>query len=219
MSHESPDPRPEPVAPAALVRTDGSVTDRTWDGHLVPEGYSDMIDGVRELLDRIAAAVPGADLVASTTKAVAELNDRFAEHAVAEPDQLSGRLITVPGRAQLAVPAVHIDEIGEDGMSGHVWFGRHFLGSNGVVHGGAIPMLFDDLLGRFAIVGGGARSRTAFLHVDYRSVAPIETTLRVTAHVERVEGRKHFLRGELLDGDRLCAEASALFLTLKDGQQ
>ena len=219
MSDQPTDPSPEPVAPAAIVRTDRSVTDRTWDGDPVPEGYADMIDGLRELLDRVAAAAPDADVVAATTKTVAELNDRLAECEVPEPDQFSGRLITVPGRAQLAVPALHIDELDDERMSGHVTFGRHFLGSNGVVHGGAIPMLFDDLLGRLAIVGGRPRSRTAFLHVDYRSVAPIDVTLRVEAAIERVEGRKHFLRGTLSEGDRLCAEASALFLTLKDGQQ
>jgi acyl-coenzyme A thioesterase PaaI-like protein len=217
--HVSDESRPDPVAPAAIVRSDSSVTDRTWDGRPVPEGYLDMIDGLRELLDRVAGASPSADVVASTTKTVAELNDRLAEYEVDEPDQLSGRLVTVAGRAQLAVPALHIDELDEDHMIGRVRFGRHFLGSNGVVHGGAIPLLFDDLLGRFAIVGDRPRSRTAYLHVDYRSVAPIDVMLRVAAHVEREEGRKRFLRGTLHDGDRLCAEVTALFVTLRDGQQ
>ncbi|HEY2224430.1 PaaI family thioesterase [Actinomycetospora sp.] len=220
MSDESSDPsRLEPVAPAAIVRTDASITDRTWDGAPVPEGYTDMIDGLRELLDRVAAASPSADLVASTTKTVAELNDRLAECEVPEPDQLSGRLITVPGRAQLAVPALYIDELGDEHMTGRVTFGRHFLGSNGVVHGGAIPLLFDDLLGRLAIVGDRPRSRTASLHTDYRSVAPIDRTLLVAARVDRQEGRKIFLRGTLHDGDRLCAEAEGLFVVLREGQQ
>lgn len=220
MSDESPDPsRPEPVVPAAIVRTDATATDRTWDGNPVPEGYVDMIDGLRDLLDRVAAASPSADLVASTTKAVAELNDRLAECEVPEPDQLSGRLITVPGRAQLAVPALFVDELADGRMTGRVRFGRHFLGSNGVVHGGAIPMLFDDLLGRLAIVGDRPRSRTAYLHVDYRSVAPVEQELLVAAHVDRQEGRKIFLRGTLHDGDRLCAEAEGLFVALRPGAQ
>lgn len=217
MSDESSDP--QPVAPAAIVRTDASATDRTWQGDPVPEGYTDMVDELRELLDRVAAAAPSADLVASTTKTVAELNDRLAECAVAEPDQLSGRINTVPGRAQLTVPALHVDELEAGRMIGRVTFGRHFLGSNGVVHGGAIPLLFDDLLGRLAVVGGRPRSRTAYLHVDYRSVAPIHRMLRVEAHVEREEGRKAFLRGVLLDGDRLCAEATGLFVALRAGQQ
>lgn len=217
MSDEWSDP--QPVVPAAIVRTDATATDRTWQGDQVPEGYTDMIDGLRELLDRVAAAAPSADLVATMTKTVTELNDRLAECAVAEPAQLSGRINTVPGRAQLTVPALHVDELDGGRMTGRVTFGRHFLGSNGVVHGGAIPLLFDDLLGRLAVVVGRPRSRTAYLHVDYRSVAPIERELRVEAHVEGEEGRKEFLRGVLLDDDRLCAEATGLFVTLRDGQQ
>lgn len=205
---------------APLLPTDpDAVGDRTWLGEPVPEGYAGMIAELRELLDRVAAAAPTAEVVAATTKAAAELNACLAEHEVDEPAQFSGRLLTVPGRAQLAGPALHVDELDEHRMSGHVRFGRHFLGSNGIVHGGAIPLLFDDLLGRFSLVGGRPRSRTAFLHVDYRSVAPIDTDLRVTAWFEREEGRKRYLGGALHDGARLCAEGSALFVALRPGQR
>jgi acyl-coenzyme A thioesterase PaaI-like protein len=205
---------------APLVSTDpDDPAPRTWAGAPVPGGYTHMIDELRELLDRVAAGAPSEEVVADTTKAVAEINARLAEAEVDEPDRLAGRLLTALGRAQLAVPALHLDEVGEHHASGHVRFGAHFLGSNGVVHGGAIPMLFDDLLGRLAVVGGRPRSRTAYLHVDYRSVAPIDTELRVEAWFEHEEGRKRYLKGTLHDGDRLCAEASALFVALRPGAQ
>ena len=205
---------------APLGPTDPSRPDRvTWSGRPIPEGYADMIDELRELLDRVAGAAPSVELVTSTTKAVAEINAALADCAVDEPDQLSGRLLATAGRGALASPPLHVDEVGDDRMTGHVRFGRHFLGSNGVVHGGAIPYLFDDLLGRLDISGGRSRSRTAYLHVDYRSVAPIDTDLRVEAWFERQEGRKRYLRGTLAEGDRLCAEASALFVALKPGQR
>lgn len=211
-------PGPDALA-APLVRTDPRGTDReTWSGRPVPEGYTDMIDELRGLLDRVAAAWPGADVVARTRKAVAELDADLAAAEVPEPDQLSGRLVSAPGRAQLAVPCLHVDELDDHAVTGHVRFGRHFLGSNGVVHGGAVPMLFDDVLGRLALVGGRSRSRTAYLHVDYRAVAPIDTDLQVEAHFEREEGRKRFLRGTLRDGDRVCSEATALFVALRPGQ-
>lgn len=204
---------------APLARADPRRPDReTWLGRPVPEGYTDMVDQLRELLDRVAAAAPSADVVTRTTKAVAELNADLADHEVDEPDQLSGRLPTAPGRAQLAVPALHVDELDDHHVLGRVRFGRHFLGSNGAVHGGAIPLLFDDVLGRLALTGGRARSRTAFLHVDYRSIAPIDTDLRVEARFDSEEGRKLYVRGTLSDGDRLCAEATALFVALRPGQ-
>lgn len=219
MGVERAEPSEDNALAAPLVRTDPLGPDReTWLGRPVPEGYTDMIDQLRELLDRVAGAAPSAELVTRTTKSVAELNAALAACEVDEPDQLSGRLVTVPGRAQLAAPALHVDEIDDDHMTGRVRFGRHFLGSNGVVHGGAIPYLFDDLLGRLALAGGRSRSRTAYLHVDYRSVAPIDTELGVEAHFDREEGRKRFVRGMLSDGDRVCAEATALFVALEPGQ-
>ena len=203
---------------APLVPTDPDETaPRTWTGTPIPEGYTDMIDELRELLDRVATAAPSAEVVADTTKAVAELNAWLGEAEVDEPDRLAGRVPTALGRAQLAVPPLHLDEVDDAHASGHVRFGAHFMGSNDVVHGGAIPMLFDDLLGRLSVVGDRPRSRTAYLHVDYRSVAMIDTELRVEAWLERVEGRKRFLRGTLHDGDILCAEATGLFVELKPG--
>ncbi|GLZ47806.1 thioesterase [Actinomycetospora sp. NBRC 106375] len=205
---------------APLARTDPHAPDReTWSGQPVPEGYTDMIDELRELLDRVAAAAPDGELVTRTTKAIAEINAALADCAVEETARLSGRLLAAPGRGALGAPPLHIDEIGDDRVTGHVRFGAHFLGSNGVVHGGAIPYLFDDVLGRLDISGGRPRSRTAYLHVDYRSVAPIDTDLRVAAWFERAEGRKRYLRGTLSEGDRLCAEASALFVELRPGQR
>jgi acyl-coenzyme A thioesterase PaaI-like protein len=206
------------VAPLVPTDPDGAAA-RTWAGTPVPDGYPGMVDQLRELLDRVAAAAPTTELVADTTKAVAELNARLAEAEVDEPDQLSGRLPSAPGRGQLAVPPLHVAEVDGSRMIGRVRFGRHFLGSNGVVHGGAVPLLFDDVLGRLALAEGRSRSRTAYLHVDYRSVAPIDTELTVAAWFDREEGRKRYIRGTLSDGDRLCAEASALFVALRPGAQ
>lgn len=207
-----------PLAPP-LVPTDPDAveTETIW-GSPVPEGYPAMVAEVRELLDRIASAAPDAETVAGTTKAVAELNTVLAGWEVDEAHQLSGRLLEVPGRAQLTVPVVHVDEVDDHRMSGRVRFGRHFLGSGGAAHGGTIPLVFDDLLGRLAIVGGRTRSRTAFLHVDFRSVTPIDVELRVEGRIEREEGRKRHLVGTLHHGDVLCAEATALFVALRPGQ-
>jgi acyl-CoA thioesterase FadM len=60
--------------------------------------------------------------------------------------------------------------------------------------------------------------RTAFLHLNYRNIAPVEKTLRVEAGINRIEGRKIFVEGRLLDGDTVLADAEALFVRLKPGQ-
>jgi hypothetical protein len=62
-------------------------------------------------------------------------------------------------------------------------------------------------------------SRTAFLHVDYRKITPIDTLLVLRGRVTSTEGRKAFVSAELLDGeDTLLAEANGLMVRLLPGQ-
>ena len=55
------------------------------------------------------------------------------------------------------------------------------------------------VLGRLAGAGGRPRSRTAYLHVNYRSVTPLDRELQVQAAVDRVEGRKIWITAALRD--------------------
>jgi acyl-coenzyme A thioesterase PaaI-like protein len=104
-------------------------------------------------------------------------------------------------------------------VGGTARFRRFHLGRNGAVHGGALALLFDSLLGYTAFkLSESPRQRTAFLHVDYRKIVPVEKELRVDAGIDRIDGRKIFLTGRLLDGDAVLCEAEALFLTLLPGQ-
>jgi acyl-coenzyme A thioesterase PaaI-like protein len=184
----------------------------------VPDGFLDMIESLRELQDRVTAADPPADLVADVTKSVTELSARLAAHAVDERHQLVGHLPDVPGRGQTLVPPFVLDELDEQHARAHVRFGRHYLGGNGAVHGGALPLVFDELMGRLANTGDRKPSRTAFLNVDYRAITPIGAELRVSAWFEVEEGRKRFLRGAIHHGETLCAEAHGLFVELLPGQ-
>ncbi|SHN40029.1 PaaI family thioesterase [Cryptosporangium aurantiacum] len=177
-----------------------------------------MIDALRALQDDVTAAVPPPDVLVDTTKTLSELSERLRAYAAPERDQLTGRLITVPGRGQTMSPVLHLDEWSEHHARGHVTFGRFYLGGNGAVHGGAIPLLFDEILGRLANTGGRRPSRTAFLHVNYRSITPIGVELQIEGRFEREEGRKRFLTAELRHGDTLCADAEGLFVQLKPGQ-
>jgi acyl-coenzyme A thioesterase PaaI-like protein len=189
-----------------------------WAPADVPDGFLDMIDALRVLQDRVTAAAPPAYLVAEVTKTVTELSARLAEHAVDERHQVTGHLPDVPGRGQTLTPVLVLDEHDDQRATGRVTFGRYYLGGNGAVHGGALPLLFDDLMGRLANTGDRGPSRTAFLNLDYRSITPIEEELRVTAWFAAEQGRKRFLRGTLHHGDRLCAEAHGLFVELRAGQ-
>ncbi len=179
--------------------------------------YLGMIDALRVLQDRITGAAPSAELAAEVSRTLTDLAVQLGEYAVDEPGQIAGQL-ELPGRAQALVPVVHFDEQDEQHAVGRVTFGRFYLGRNGAAHGGAIPLVFDDVLGRLSNAGGRPPSRTAYLHVNYRSITPVGQELQVTARFDREEGRKRFLSGELRDGGTLCADVEGLFVALRPGQ-
>jgi len=180
-------------------------------------GYGAMVDALRMLLDQIAGSQPSGELVADAERQLAELTWQFAKSQVEERSQVFGHLTAVPGRGQVMAPAIAVDEHNSERASGHVTFGRFYLGGNGAVHCGAIPLAFDELMGRLANTGR-APSRTAYLHVNYRNITPIETRLSIEAHFESEEGRKRILRGVIRSGDTVCADAEGLFVALRPDQ-
>lgn len=106
-------------------------------------------------------------------------------------------------------------------IRGRVTFTRYYLGGNGAAHGGAIPLLFDDLLGKVVNYHHDEGvARTAALTVNYRRIVPLDHELRFDVTVDKVEGRKRWGSARLVDGaGTLLADAQGLFLRLRSGQQ
>jgi acyl-coenzyme A thioesterase PaaI-like protein len=180
--------------------------------------YAEMIEALRVFLDRIAGAKPDDASVRELEADLRAWNERLAMFQVSEHDQVFAHQFATPGRGQTMSPAFRALSSDAQGVTGVVRFGRYFLGGGGAVHGGAIPLLFDEVLGRLASTGGRSRARTAYLHVDYRAVTPTEVDLDVRGWFVSEAGRKRVLRAELRHGSTLCAEAEGLFVELRPGQ-
>jgi acyl-coenzyme A thioesterase PaaI-like protein len=120
------------------------------------------------------------------------------------------------GRANPLAPPIDLWLEG-DRMVGTATFGAAYEGPPGCVHGGYVAAAFDEVLGSTQSLSGSP-GMTGRLTVSYRSPTPLETELRFIGWLERVEGRKIFTRGELWAGDRLCAEAEGLFISIREGQ-
>jgi acyl-coenzyme A thioesterase PaaI-like protein len=179
-----------------------------------------LVDALRALQDDVTATAPPPGVAAEVADLLGAASARLRPWAVPEREQVTGRGRTngVLGRSQAFVPRVDLDRWDGEVATGTVTFGRHHLGGNGAVHGGALPLLFDDVLGRLVNSCGRPVSRTASLHVDFRAVTPIGRPLRVAARVDRHEGRKWWVSGTLHAGNVLCAEAEALFVVLRADQ-
>ena len=120
------------------------------------------------------------------------------------------------GRANPLAPPIDLWLEG-DRMVGTATFGAAYEGPPGCVHGGYVAAAFDEVLGSTQSLSGSP-GMTGRLTVHYRSPTPLETELRFVGWLERVEGRKIFTLGELWAGDRLCAEAEGLFISIQPGK-
>jgi len=181
-------------------------------------GYGEMIGSLRAFLNNLAAARPDAGTVAALADDLGAWSARLAAAAVPEREQMFAHRFDLPGRGQTMSPTFVVHAADRSSVRGTVCFGRYFLGGNGAVHGGAIPLLLDEVLGRLANSAGRGRSRTAYLHTDFRSITPVGVELQVHGWFVSEQGRKRVLRVELRDGEVLCAEGEGLFIVLNPGQ-
>ena len=66
-------------------------------------------------------------------------------HQVSWQVQISGWQMHRPGRGQILTPPLNIQQYDGDGVVATFQFSRFHLGDGGVVHGGAIPLMVDEL--------------------------------------------------------------------------
>jgi hypothetical protein len=125
-------------------------------------------------------------------------------------------------RVQRMVPDYDVDEQDDDHVSGRVMFGSFYAGSGldsaevKSVHGGAIALLFDEVLGWISLRGGTVRTRTAYIKVDFRSGARVNEQLQFSGWTDTVEGRKQLIRGRLTNGDVVVADVESLYVTPRE---
>lgn len=181
--------------------------------------YGRFIDAVRSLQDHARAADAPDEVITEAADLVEKVSALLAPFDADEWASPSGRRMDLPMRGNILTIPMSTHK-GEDGrIHGQARFARFHLGRNGAVHGGALGMLFDSILGLSAsVLTGNPRQRTAYLKIDYRHIVPVEKELRFDAGIDRVDGRKIFVSGRLTDGDQLLTEADALFVRLKPGQ-
>ncbi len=77
------------------------------------------------------------------------------------------------------MPPWQIRRFGPEEVVVDVQFSRYHVGGNNAVHGGMVAMMFDVMCGIIIHSIGRPISRTAFLHVDYRNITPIDVPLTV----------------------------------------
>jgi len=181
--------------------------------------YGRFVEAIRTLQDDARAADAPDEVITEAADLIERVSLLLAPYGADEWHSPSGRRMDLPNRGNLMQVPAELHAIADDRIGGTARFRRFHLGRNGAVHGGALALLFDSVFGYAAFrLGKSPVQRTAYLHLNYRKIAPIDKELQVEAGLERIEGRKIFVAGRLLDGEDVLVEAEALFVRLNPGQ-
>jgi acyl-coenzyme A thioesterase PaaI-like protein len=170
-----------------------------------------LLDATRDLADRVwRTLIPSADraVLAEEIAALAARLDPIERVAPVRTEVAS----TLPGRGNPLLPPL-VRTPGNGRSIGTITYTTAHAGAGPAVHGGNIALLFDDVLG--GVANTAAMSRTAYLTVNYRNLTRVGAALTVEGWVERVDGRKILVRGRLLDGEQVCADAEGLFIAVQ----
>jgi acyl-coenzyme A thioesterase PaaI-like protein len=103
---------------------------------------------------------------------------------------------------------------GDRRLVGRAWFGPGAEGPPGHAHGGSIAAVLDEAMGAAAWTEGHIVVAVR-LDTSFKRMLPLGTDATLEASVDRVDGRKVWTSGRLLDGrGESFASAEALFVKL-----
>ncbi len=104
---------------------------------------------------------------------------------------------------------------GQNEVVTHCCLGDEYQGYPGVVHGGIVAAILDEVIGRVAMIGNHHHFMMSVkLQIKYRQPVPIRTELQAVGRIVRLRGRLGTAAGEIrLPNGEVAAEAE---LTLAD---
>jgi len=153
---------------------------------------------VRAVVDTLPSGPSAYEQFARGTYAdtASELIDRTAMMGQSNPWAPPMRVGVVDGEAvcELAFAEVHV-------------------GAPGMVHGGAISAVLDQLFG-YVLVMSHRRGFTGRLQVRYVRPTPLHRSLHCRAWIGEVTGRRVMVHGEVRLGDQVLVEAEALMVQM-----
>jgi len=174
----------------------------------------------RELVDSVVLTAADEDDLAVAAKEVEQLTERLRQRLHEHPPRPDlgpdGRMRAlanpVIGEANPLAPPLYVETTTDGTARAEFELGAAYEGPPDLVHGGVSALILDHILGS---AGGAARrpGMTGTLELRYRRPTPLHRPLVARAWVDRVDGRKTAIRGEIARADgRVCVEASGLFI-------
>ncbi len=99
-------------------------------------------------------------------------------------------------------------------LRGVAYFGHDCEGPPGGAHGASIALVFDEILA-YPAWRSNYNAFTVSLTVDFRNLTPLGSLVAFEAGIDRIEGRKLFIKGKITSGDRKIVYSEGHGLWLK----
>lgn len=103
---------------------------------------------------------------------------------------------------------------GDGRAEGTVTLSAPFEGPPTLAHGGVVAMLLDHVMGAAANTDAPPPALTRTLSIDYLEGTPLGSEVTIVAWVDRVEGRKKHVVGEIRHAGKVCARSTGLWIDL-----
>jgi len=130
--------------------------------------------------------------------------------------QPNSDLCFVCGRKNPAGLYMQFYDNGENEVCSDYTVASRYQSYPGIVHGGILASMLDEVVGRVAIIGDHHHFMVSVrLQVVYRHPVPVETPLKIRGRIVRLGGRLGKAQGEIIlpDGKVAC-EASITLVNI-----
>ncbi|MBW2713569.1 MAG: PaaI family thioesterase [Deltaproteobacteria bacterium] len=184
-----------------------------------------LSQAIKRLTENFVTSAPDAELLSGLADKVEDAADQlentkryFGRVAFSDTEEhgsygfISHEINPLIGLANPIAPPINMWIDGET-VRGTVTLGWAYEGPPSCVHGGFVVAVFDQFLG-FTQVLTKQPGVTGTLTTRFEKPTPLNTQLRLEARVQKVEGRKIFIEGEMYAGETRTASCKGLFLSI-----
>lgn len=193
-------------------------------GTEIPAELRSLVSRVHDLIDAVANTEVDTDTLAETAATVEGLTERLnvarreigtmVTRELGDGSTEVGTITNiVAGDTNPAAPQLALMRT-EEGLRAEITLNTIYQGPPGLVHGGWIAAMLDQAVGSVSAVETSP-GLTAHLEIDYRKPTPLFTPLEITAWVDRVEGRKVYVAGQIRANGQVTAEGNALMIRVE----
>ncbi|PRB70402.1 PaaI family thioesterase [Arthrobacter sp. MYb213] len=184
-------------------------------------GLLEAAEHTRRIIDALVRVDPHDPMVSEVAEKLANVAQLLADRQLVDPPIVESKdsmrsaeyldRSPVTGLCNPLSPPLEVVPDGQHGAKARVTMGLAYQGPPGRVHGGYVATLLDHVMG-YAAGTSGQWVFTRTLTVDYDLAVPLFQELEITGTIDRFDGRKVWMVGQISAGGRVVAKAHGMWV-------